>query len=626
MRKALILLLLAILLAGAAAPASARPALHEDEPHLTSLPELEEALREAMFNAGAPGLSIVVVENGEVTWEAGLGVLDRETRQPASADSIFRTGSVSKLFVSLAVMQLVEEGQLSLDDRLADLAPEIEFSNPWEASHPVRLVHLLEHTTGFEDMSLREYAVRDADIRLGEALAINPAPRTSRWQPGLFFSYSNIGPAIAAYLVEKETGMPFEAYVQENIFDPLGMAETTYFYPQPAERLSRSYGPAGQEIPFSHIIFRPPGSVSTTPADMGRLIQMLLERGQSILSTDSIELIETPTSSLAAAQGLRLGMAKGNFTGLHKGFVFHGHDGGIDGFSASLGYLPEARLGYYISINGGGGSLDGMVEMVRDYLTRDLAPPEPPPAVDPFVSGQERYAGYYASFTPRSEFFRAIETLTGVAQVSLSSEGLVVRPLLGGEALDLLPVAEGLYRGRQDSQARIAFAEHAGYGRTMLIEGGLGGNLRQAPGWSVAGRLVLAAAVLLLAASAVLYALVWVPLRLLRRSGRRPDTWVRLLPLLASLSLLLLAGLTLGGFVAGLEFLGLPTALSLSIFGLSILFALLTLAALAASLQALRREEITLPVKIYSLLVSLALALAAVYLTAMGWIGLRTWV
>ena len=94
-------------------------------------------------------------------------------------------GSTSKIFVALAVLKLVEQGKLSLDDTLADLAPDVAFENPWEETHPIRVVHLLEHTTGWDDIHLPEYAHNQPDpVSLKEGLDFHPHSRISRWRPG----------------------------------------------------------------------------------------------------------------------------------------------------------------------------------------------------------------------------------------------------------------------------------------------------------------------------------------------------------------------------------------------------------------------------------------------------------
>src|SRR5690606_34796914 len=109
--------------------------------------------------------------------------------------------------------------------------PDVMFHNPWEESHPVRVVHLLEHTTGWDDIHLVEYAHNDpAPVTLKDALDFHPHSRTSRWAPGSRMSYSNVGPAVLAYIVEAITGQTYEDYIQQNFFGPMGMETMTYLY------------------------------------------------------------------------------------------------------------------------------------------------------------------------------------------------------------------------------------------------------------------------------------------------------------------------------------------------------------------------------------------------------------
>ena len=153
-------------------------------------------------------------------------------------DTLFRIGSISKGFAALSILKLVEQGKLTLNDTVRSLVPEIQFQNPWEATDPVRVVHLLEHTTGFDDMALKDYANNDPKpLTLKEGLDFNPATRVSRWRPGSRYAYCNSGPPIAAYIVEKITGQRFEDYVEENFFRPLHMDSASYLGPVRKERV-----------------------------------------------------------------------------------------------------------------------------------------------------------------------------------------------------------------------------------------------------------------------------------------------------------------------------------------------------------------------------------------------------
>jgi CubicO group peptidase (beta-lactamase class C family) len=197
------------------------------------LTELQERLSGILKEANTPGMGVVIANRDGIVWSAGIGLADVAAGKPATSTTLFRIASVSKTFVALAVLKLVEEGKLSLDAPVKGLVPEVAFANPWEATDPVRVAHLLEHTTGWDDIHPKEFAHSDPKpMTLAQGLAIGPESRTSRWRPGTRFSYSNAGPAVAAAIVEKLTGKRFEDYVKETFFDPLGMSTADYFYSQ----------------------------------------------------------------------------------------------------------------------------------------------------------------------------------------------------------------------------------------------------------------------------------------------------------------------------------------------------------------------------------------------------------
>jgi len=122
-----------------------------------TLEELDARLAETFKLVGAPGASIAVIENNQIVLARGYGVSDVAKQTPVTPETVFRAGSISKTFVGVAAMMLVEEGKLDLEAKFADLAPEIAFTNQWEETDPVRVMHLMEHTTGFDDIRFRHY-------------------------------------------------------------------------------------------------------------------------------------------------------------------------------------------------------------------------------------------------------------------------------------------------------------------------------------------------------------------------------------------------------------------------------------------------------------------------------------
>src|ERR1019366_3369374 len=117
-----------------------------------SIPELQAAIETVLKESKTPGAAIVIVSHDKAEWLTGLGKAD----VPVTADTLFRVGSVSKSFVALTALQLQEAGRLKLTDTVRQWVPDVAFVNPWEVTNPVRLVHLMEHTSGFDDMHLRE--------------------------------------------------------------------------------------------------------------------------------------------------------------------------------------------------------------------------------------------------------------------------------------------------------------------------------------------------------------------------------------------------------------------------------------------------------------------------------------
>src|SRR5436190_23929599 len=149
-----------------------------------SIPELQAAIEAVLRETKTPGAAIAIVSRDKVQWVAGIGKADVAANKPVTAETLFRIGSISKSFAALAALKLQEEGKLKLTDTVRRWAPDVAFTNPWEATNPVRLVHLMEHTSGFDDLHLREYALNDpTPMSLKDALAYGAASRVCRWPP-----------------------------------------------------------------------------------------------------------------------------------------------------------------------------------------------------------------------------------------------------------------------------------------------------------------------------------------------------------------------------------------------------------------------------------------------------------
>jgi len=179
-----------------------------------------------------PGATLAIVQNGQLVLAKGYGYADLAKLQPVDPqNTLFRPGSVSKLVVWTAVMQMVEQSKLDLE---ADVNKYLKkFKIPGTFPEPIRLKHLMTHTPGFEDSEIRLFVPKYSDLDTLEEYLIKQMPARI-WAPGIRPAYSNYGTTLAAYLVQVVSGIPFGQYVKENIFEPLGMAQSTFDQEQTA--------------------------------------------------------------------------------------------------------------------------------------------------------------------------------------------------------------------------------------------------------------------------------------------------------------------------------------------------------------------------------------------------------
>ena len=200
---------------------------------------MDGAVNAELIARHIPGASVALVRGDQVIFAKGYGYADIEKRQPVVANqTLFRIGSVSKLFIWTAVMQLWEEGKLDLD---ADVNTYLkDFQIPATYSEPITLKNLMTHTPGFEDLATdgRLFVNNSSDIMpLGKYLKDRMPARIR--PPGEVTAYSNYGSALAAYIVAQVSGMPYDEYVEKNILLPLGMRNTTFEQPLPPEALEK---------------------------------------------------------------------------------------------------------------------------------------------------------------------------------------------------------------------------------------------------------------------------------------------------------------------------------------------------------------------------------------------------
>ena len=178
----------------------------DNQASINTIAELTSAIEQVMRETQTPAVGVALINADGTDWVAGLGQADIENDVAADEQTMFRIGSVSKMFVSLAILKLQEQGLVSLKDTVKNIVPEVSFENPYADTSPILVEHLLEHTTGWNDLHIAEFALNAEGMTLKAGLEYHPNSRVSRWVPGTRMAYCNSGPAVAAYIVEKVTG------------------------------------------------------------------------------------------------------------------------------------------------------------------------------------------------------------------------------------------------------------------------------------------------------------------------------------------------------------------------------------------------------------------------------------
>jgi CubicO group peptidase (beta-lactamase class C family) len=322
----------------------------------------------ALKRSAIPGAVVVIVKDGKVLLEKGYGVSDVAAATEVNPrETLFRLGSVSKLFTWTAVMQLVESGKLNLD---VDINQYLDFTIPALHGQPITLRNLMTHTAGFEE-AVNGIAAPDAEhiARLGQAL--------KRWTPTRVFdagttpAYSNYGASLAGYIVERVSGERFADYVARHIFTPLGMLHSTFEQPLRPDLLahmSKGYLD-GETAPGNYelVVWQPAGSVSTTGDDMSRFMIAHLQHGrfdetQILRPTTADQMHTTALTVVPRLDRMDLGFYEENING-HRVI---GHEGDTVFFHTALSLYLDDDVGVFVALNSLG--KDDAVYSVRTQL------------------------------------------------------------------------------------------------------------------------------------------------------------------------------------------------------------------------------------------------------------------
>ncbi len=599
----------------------------KDEVIPTDIEALRVAITKLIEENEVPAVSIAMVDENGPVWVGAIGKANIENNILADENTLFRIGSTSKMFVALSVLKLVEEGKLSLDDKLSDLAPEIAFKNQWSDTDPIRLVHLLEHTTGWDDLHLTEYAHNDpTPSTLKQGLDYHPHSRVSRWKPGSRMSYCNSGPPVAAYIVQKNTGMDFEKYVQENFFNPMEMSKTTYFLTDEVKTQGATlYANGNQPQDYWHIIMRPSGSINSSANDMANFVKFYINRGKvndkQLISPESLIRMETAVSNNGAKAGQKAGYGLNNYTTEHKSWVFREHNGGVNGGLTELAYLPEAKVGHIIMINSDDYSTFKKIsKLIRNYETRNLSVISHENNIE-ITDNHKNIEGLYYPINSRQQISFFIDRIANVQKLWFEGTKLAKKTLLGGKTKYYYPVSDGLYKSEQTSLISLSLAKDPLDGEVIHA-----GTVVLKPTSSVIVYSQLTIAILwcCIIVSSILFFFVWSIRKFRGKIPGGSTITIRLWPLLAGISIVAFVLLFVLGGETPFKSFGKPSVISVSIMLSSIGFAFFAFMGSFTSIKE-RNTEMNKGNYWYATFSSLIHTVVAVYLLYFGIIGVMTW-
>ncbi len=429
-------------------------------------PWLDGLMPTALRTAQTPGAVVVVVKDGQVLLEKGYGYADYRKQTPVDPKTtLFRPGSVSKLFTWTAVMQQVEAGKLNLD---ADVNTYLDFKIPPYQGKPVTLRELMTHRAGFSETARDLLTYGKAPPPLGVVLSRYVPPRI--FAPDEGPGYSNYGASLAGYIVQRVSGEPFEAYIQHHIFDPLGMSSSTFVQPLPpamVPHMATGYATWDKPGPgFEIVDMAPAGALSSTGDDMARFMIAHLQLGRygsaQILQPQTAQAMHTTIwRDFPALNGNALGFYQQNING-HR-VVAHGGD--TDFFHTDLDLFIDDNVGLFISVNARG--KEGMGEFLRDSLFAEFgdryfpaAAPPPAPTVDAATAKAHAamIAGNYITTRRSDSTFLSLVQLISSNTVVDNKDGTITATPLGQPErfVEVSPFVWRQFNGHDRIQATVS--------------------------------------------------------------------------------------------------------------------------------------------------------------------------
>ncbi len=483
-----LILLLGVATASAQVPQPTlpQPAAPQSGPSMPQgVHELTAADLDAFFDGLIPlqiarddiaGAVVIVVKDGTVLYARGYGYADADRKKPVSVDdTLFRPGSVSKLFTWTAVMQLAEQGKLDLD---RDVNDYLDFKIPPAFGKPITLRNLMTHTPGFEE-AIKDLISDNPSHMMPLQTYLSTHMPARIFPPGTVPAYSNYGAGLAGYIVQRVSGKPFEQYIEENIFAPLRMTHSTFAQPLPDSlkpMMSSGFKLESDGAkPFEFVQPAPAGALSASAGDIARFMIMHLQNGRfedkQILKPETAELMHSRQFGLDPQLN---GMALGFYEETQNGHRIIGHGGDTVYFHSDLHLMLDANLGFFVSYNSlGRGDTPPRSALWQEFLDRYFpVPPLGLPHVPTAVQDAKAASGSYLTSRRSQTTILKVFDWLGVDVVAPGPDGTVVVDSskgLNGKPRRWYDTGSLFYQDR-DAKRHIAFRQDFSGRMQMLTD------------------------------------------------------------------------------------------------------------------------------------------------------------
>src|ERR1700722_1640200 len=419
---------------------------------------------------------VAVVKDGKLLFAKGYGYADVEKKAPVSPETtLFRPGSISKLFTWTAVMQQVELGKLDLD---RDVNDYLDFKIPPAFGKPITLRNIMTHSTGFEETAKDLFVASLDDLRPNSQYLQAHMPARI-FPPGQTPAYSNYATTMAAYIVERVSGQNFNDYVEEHIFKPLNMTHATFRQPLPEELkpfMSNGYilG-SGEPKPFEFVQVAPAGSLSASAVDMTHFMIAHLQNGHY----GDAQILKPETAvQMHARQGgwppSMNAMCLGFYEQWLDGHRSIGHGGDTVSFHSNLHLILDANAGFFVSYNSPGrAEIDPRGLLFEKFMERYFpAPASNEPTLATAAQDASSVAGTYEVSRRFETNVLAVTTVLGETKVTVNPKDNTISMGFKGsnqQPLHFREISPMVFR-EVDGHAKIAFVNDATGRRVAYID------------------------------------------------------------------------------------------------------------------------------------------------------------